>query len=44
MIRKEGKKYVVRSMAGKKLGTHSTKASADRQLRAIEANKHRRGK
>lgn len=42
MIRKEGNKWVVRSKSGKKLGSHATKAAADRQLRAIEAAKHKR--
>jgi hypothetical protein len=41
-IKKEGSKHVVRSKAGKKLGAHSTRKKAARQLRAIEANKKRR--
>jgi hypothetical protein len=44
VIRKVGRSYQVRSKAGKRLGTHATRASAARQLRAIEASKHRRGK
>jgi len=41
---KEGGKWVVRSSTGRKLGTHPTKREALRQLRAIEANKHPKGK
>jgi hypothetical protein len=41
VVRKEGGRYVVRSTTGKKLGSHATKAAADRQLRAIEASKHK---
>jgi len=44
VVRKEGSKFVVRSKAGKKLGTHTTKKAANRQLGAIEASKARRGK
>lgn len=44
VVRKEGKKYVVRSKSGKKLGTHSSKGKAMEQLAAIEASKARRGK
>ena len=44
MIRKQGSKYVVKSEAGKTLGTHATRAKALDQLRAIEANKHMKGK
>ena len=43
-IKKEKDKFVVRSKAGKKLGSHDTRPQAERQLRAIEANKHKRGK
>lgn len=43
VIRKSGSRYVVRSKAGRKLGSHATKAKAARQLRAIEASKRRRG-
>ena len=40
MIRKRGSKWVVVShTTGKVLGTHATKAKAQAQLRAIEANK-----
>lgn len=39
-ISKRGSKYVVLSRHGKVLGTHSTRAAATRQLRAIEASKH----
>lgn len=43
MIKKSGKNWVVKNSAGTKtLGTHSTKAKALAQLRAIEANKKRR--
>ena len=38
-IREEGGKFNVYSEDGKKLGTHSTRAEAAAQLRAIEANK-----
>lgn len=42
MIRKRGSKYVVLDKSGKKvLGKHKTRSSAERQLRAIEANKHK---
>lgn len=45
MIKKRGSKYVVLDSTGKKvLGTHSTKASALRQLQAIEINKKRHGR
>jgi hypothetical protein len=40
-IKKEGSKHVVRSKAGKKLGSHPTRKAAVKQLRAIEANKKR---
>ena len=44
MIRKVGKKFVLYSKkTGKRLGTHSTKAGALRQERAIEASKARGG-
>jgi uncharacterized protein len=33
-------KYLVMSKSGKVLGTHSTRESAERQLRAVEANKN----
>lgn len=42
MIRKRGSKYVVLSKSGKKLGEHKTKSAAQRQLRAIEANKKKK--
>lgn len=42
MIRKENTKWVVRSKTGRKLGTHQTKKEALKQLRAIEASKHRK--
>lgn len=38
-IRRRGDKWVVTSEAGKVLGTHDSKESAARQLRAIESNK-----
>lgn len=43
MIRKRNGKWVVLSKAGRVLGTHSTHNRAVKQLRAIEASKHRRG-
>jgi len=39
-IRKKGSKYVVYSESGKVLGTHPDRASAEKQLAAIEAHKH----
>lgn len=43
MIRKKGKKYLLISKStGKVLGRHSSRASAERQERAIQAAKHRR--
>jgi hypothetical protein len=39
VIRKSGSKWLVKSKAGKTLGTHDTKEKALAQLRAIEANK-----
>ncbi len=43
MIRKEGKKYVLRSRkTGKVLGRHDEREEAERQERAIQASKHRR--
>ena len=44
VVRKEGKKFVVRSKGGRKLGSHTTRQSANKQLAAIEASKARRGK
>lgn len=41
-IRKRKGKWVVLSEDGKVLGTHKTRTAAERQLRAIEASKHRR--
>lgn len=43
-VKKEGSRYVVRSKGGKKLGTHSTKSDALKQLRAIEISKHRKSR
>lgn len=43
MIRKRGDKWVVLNHTGQHvLGVHDSKESAERQLRAIEANKHKR--
>ena len=43
MIRKRGGKYVVMNSSGTKtLGTHTTRAKAMKQLRAIEMSKHKR--
>ena len=43
MIRKVGTKFVLYSKkTGKRLGTHSSKASAMRQERAIQWAKHNR--
>lgn len=44
MIRKEGKRYVVRSKAGRRLGSHATRRGAQSQLAAVEISKRRRGK
>lgn len=42
-IKKRGNKWVVTDKSGKKtLGTHTSREAAVKQLRAIEANKHRR--
>lgn len=41
VVRKEGKKFVVRSKSGKVLGKHDTRAAALKQLAAIEAAKAR---
>ena len=43
-IRKRGSKWVVYSEAGKALGSHSSKADAEKQLGAIEAHKHDEGR
>lgn len=40
-IRHEGSRWNVYSEAGKRLGSHNTKEDAERQLRAVEANKHK---
>lgn len=42
VVRKEGRKFVVRSKDGKKLGEHDTREAANRQLAAVEASKQRR--
>jgi DNA-binding IclR family transcriptional regulator len=40
-VAKEGSEWVVRATStGRVLGRHKTKREAERQLRAIEANKH----
>lgn len=45
MIRKVGKKYVLYSKkTGKRLGTHSSRAGALRQERAIQISKHKGNK
>ena len=45
MIRKVGNKWVLyQKSGGKRLGTHSTKAGAERQERAIQASKARKKK
>ena len=41
VVRKSGSEFKVMSKSGKTLGTHPTKKKAIRQLRAIEANKHK---
>lgn len=43
MVRKEGSKYVVYDSSGKKkLGSHASKAKANKQLAAIELSKKRK--
>lgn len=44
MIVKSRGKYLVKSKAGKVLGTHQSREAAAQQLRAIEASKHGRAK
>lgn len=45
MIVKRGNKWEVRSEDGRRLlGSHPTKESAEKQLAAIEASKHRKGR
>jgi len=45
VIEKQGGKYVLKSKTtGKVLGRHTTKAEAEKQERAVQAAKHRRGK
>ncbi len=45
IIEKQGGQYVLKSKTtGRILGKHRTKAEAERQERAIQASKHRRGK
>lgn len=39
VVRKEGSKFVVRSKGGRKLGTHTSKKAANKQLTAIEISK-----
>lgn len=42
-VAKEGNEWVVRSEStGKVLGRHKTKREANAQLRAVEANKHKK--
>lgn len=40
-ITHNGSKWIVHAESGKVLGTHDTKADAERQLRAVEANKNK---
>jgi len=43
-IKKVGNKYAVYpKKGGKRLGTHSTKKAAQKQLAAIEISKHKKG-
>lgn len=43
MIKKQGKKWVVKDSSGKKtLGTHDSESSAKRQLAAIEISKKKK--
>jgi hypothetical protein len=45
VIEKQGGKYVLKSKkTGKVLGRHESKAKAEKQERAVQASKHRRGK
>lgn len=41
VIKKEGDKYCVYSESGKKLGEHDTREEAEKQLQAIEIEKHK---
>lgn len=41
MIKKEGNKYCVYSKSGKKLGEHSSKEKARKQLIAVEISKNK---
>lgn len=42
-IKKRGNKWIVTDKSGKRiLGTHTSREAAVKQLRAIEANKHRK--
>jgi hypothetical protein len=43
-IKHEGSQWIVYSESGKVLGKHKTKEDAERQLRAVEANKHKSSK
>ena len=42
MIKKEGGKYVVKSKAGKSLGSYKTKAAAQKRLQQVEYFKHKK--
>lgn len=41
-VRKRGSQFVVTDPKGKVFGTHTTKAKAEAQRRAIEANKRQK--
>jgi hypothetical protein len=42
-ITHENDKYIVHAESGKQLGKHDTKGDAEKQLQAIEINKHKKG-
>lgn len=44
VVRKQGNKFVLKSKDGKTLGTHGSRAAAERQERAIHISKAKRKK
>lgn len=42
MIRKEGKKYVVRGKTGKNMGSYRSKTAARKRLRQVEYHKRKK--
>lgn len=41
MIVRSGSRWVVKAKSGKVLGVHKSKSAAQRQLRAVEANRRK---